>query len=48
MAEMVEQSFICKTLEAPDLEIIFSNGLREDMFLTCKDLSRLLPIQAKG
>lgn len=37
MAEMVEQSFICKTLEAPDLEIIFSNGLREDMFLTCKD-----------
>lgn len=35
MAEMLEQSFICKTLEAPDLDIIFSNGLREDMFLTC-------------
>ena len=35
MAEMVEQSFICKVLDAPDLEIIFSHGLREDMFLTC-------------
>ena len=35
MAEMVEQSFLCKVLDAPDLEIIFSNGLKEEMFLTC-------------
>lgn len=35
MAEMIEQSFLCKVLDAPDLEIIFSNGLKEEMFLTC-------------
>lgn len=34
---MIEQSLICKLLEAPDLEMFHSNGVIEDMFLTCKD-----------
>ena len=34
---MIEQSIICKLLEAPDLEIFHSNGITADMFLTCKD-----------
>lgn len=34
---MIEQSLICKLLEAPDLEIFHSNGIVIDMFLTCKD-----------
>jgi len=34
---MIEQSLICKLLEAPDLEMFHSNGLLADMFLTCKD-----------
>ena len=34
---MIEQSLICKLLEAPDLEIFHSNGVISDMFLTCKD-----------
>ena len=32
---MIEQSLICKLLEAPDLEIFHSNGVTADMFLTC-------------
>ena len=34
---MIEQSLICKLLEAPDLEMFHSNGVTEDMFLTCKE-----------
>ena len=34
---MIEQSLICKLLEAPDLEIFHSKGVIADMFLTCKD-----------
>ena len=34
---MIEQSLICKLLEAPDLELFHSHGVIEDMFLTCKD-----------
>ena len=34
---MIEQSLICKVLEAPDLEILHSAGVTSDMFLTCKD-----------
>ena len=34
---MIEQSLICKLLEAPDLEIFHSNGVTAEMFLTCKD-----------
>lgn len=34
---MTEQSLICKILEAPDLDILHSNGVTADMFLTCKD-----------
>lgn len=34
---MIEQSLISKLLEAPDLEILHSNGVTVDMFLTCKD-----------
>jgi len=37
MADMIEQSLLCKVLEATDLEILHSNGLTEEMFLTCKD-----------
>lgn len=33
---MVEQSLICKVLEAPDLEILHSNGVTADMFLTSR------------
>lgn len=34
---MIEQSIICKLLEATDLEILHSNSITADMFLTCKD-----------
>ena len=34
---MIEQSLLCKVLDAPDLEILHSNGVIEEMFLTCKD-----------
>jgi replicative DNA helicase len=34
---MIEQSLICKVLEAPDLEILHSNGVIAEMFLTSKD-----------
>ena len=34
---MVEQSLICKVLDAPDLEILHSNGIVSEMFLTSKD-----------
>lgn len=34
---MIEQSLLCKLLEAPDLEILHSHGVTADMFLTCKD-----------
>ncbi|MFQ9610158.1 MAG: transglycosylase SLT domain-containing protein [Lachnospira sp.] len=37
MANMIEQSLLCKVLDAPDLEILHSNGVIEEMFLTCKD-----------
>lgn len=36
MANMIEQSLLCKVLDAPDLEILHSNGVIEEMFLTCK------------
>jgi replicative DNA helicase len=32
---MIEQSLICKVLEAPDLEILKNSGITEEMFLTC-------------
>ena len=34
---MIEQSLICRVLEAPDLEILHTNGVISDMFLTSKD-----------
>lgn len=34
---MIEQSLICKVLDAPDLEILHANGVIADMFLTCRD-----------
>lgn len=34
MANMIEQSLLCKVLDAPDLEILHSNGVVEEMFLT--------------
>ena len=34
---MIEQSLICKLLEAPDLEILHSNGVIAEMFLTSKN-----------
>lgn len=34
---MIEQSLICKVLDAPDLEILHANGIIAEMFLTCKD-----------
>lgn len=37
MANMIEQSLLCKVLDASDLEILHSNGVIEEMFLTCKD-----------
>lgn len=37
MANMIEQSLLCKVLDASDLEILHSNGVVEEMFLTCKD-----------
>lgn len=42
MAELVEQSLLCKVLEAPDLEILHSNGVTEEMFLTCGDEVRFI------
>lgn len=39
---MIEQSLICKLLEAPDLEIFHSKGVTADMFLTCKDEVRFI------
>lgn len=35
MANMIEQSIICKVLDAPDLEILYGNGVKPEMFLTC-------------
>lgn len=34
---MIEQSLICKLLDSSDLEILHSNGITADMFLTCKE-----------
>jgi replicative DNA helicase len=34
---MVEQSLICKVLDAPDLEILHANGVIAEMFLTARD-----------
>lgn len=34
---MIEQSIICKLLEATDLEILHSNSITAEMFLTCKE-----------
>lgn len=34
---MIEQSLICKLLEAPDFEIFRANGVLPAMFLTCKE-----------
>ena len=34
---MIEQSFICKLLEAKDLDILLGKGLKTDMFITCKE-----------
>ena len=34
---MIEQSIICKLLDATDLEILHSNSITAEMFLTCKD-----------
>ncbi len=34
MANMIEQSLLCKVLDAPDLEILHSNGVVEEMFLS--------------
>ncbi len=34
---MIEQSIICKLLDAPDLEILHSNSITAEMFLTCKE-----------
>lgn len=42
MADMVEQSLLCKVLEAPDLEMLHANGLTDEMFLTCKDEVRFI------
>lgn len=44
MANMIEQSLLCKVLDAPDLEILHSNGVIEEMFLTCKDEGDVYPI----
>lgn len=35
MANMIEQSIICKILESSDLKILNENGVKEEMFLTC-------------
>ena len=35
MANMIEQSLICKVLDSPDTEIIYGNGVQPEMFLTC-------------
>ena len=46
MANMIEQSLLCKVLDASDLEILHSNGVVEEMFLTCKDgsIQRITPL----
>lgn len=31
MANMIEQSLLCKVLDAPDLEILHSNGVIEEI-----------------
>jgi replicative DNA helicase len=36
MIGMIEQSFICKLLDGTDLEMLNTNGVTEEMFLTCK------------
>ena len=35
MANMIEQSLICKVLDSPDTEILYGNGVQPEMFLTC-------------
>lgn len=40
--DMIEQSLLCRVLGAPDLEILHSNGVTEDMFLTCGDEVRFI------
>lgn len=42
MADMVEQSLLCKVLEGTDLEILHSNGVTDEMFLTCGDEVRFI------
>lgn len=37
-----EQSMICKVLEAPDLEILYGNGLKPEMFLTSGEEIRFI------
>lgn len=34
---MIEQSLICKLLDTPDMELLNSNGVIPEMFLTCKE-----------
>lgn len=38
MANMIEQSLLCKVLDASDLEILHSNGVVEEMFLKYTEL----------
>lgn len=33
MANMIEQSLLCKVLDAPDLEILHSNGVIEEILI---------------
>lgn len=42
MADMVEQSLLCKVLESTDLEILHANGVTDEMFLTCGDEVRFI------
>ena len=48
MANMIEQSLLCKVLDAPDLEILHSNGVVEEMFLTCKDEIHFIIVKVKS
>ena len=34
---LVEESYICKLLEGGSLDTLKESGLRDEMFLTCKD-----------
>lgn len=34
---LVEESYICKLLEGESLDTLKESGLRDEMFLTCKD-----------